>query len=207
MAGQVADEPTIVADSGQTKVPFLLRRAGETRVLLSPLTLEQVRERFALYRGDGKRRDALARVQGRVVVAVRTSGHMQMNSYRQYLRGVLTSAYCVPRETPEGTRVLMTLSSMRYRRVYTVGLLLTGIVGILIFAPANALWMRALLAFGILLIASNWRLSRPTRSTIEEKRFLAEFVRNLLEAEDISRSRQQRPTEREAVPVSRGRLG
>lgn len=203
----MADEPTTVADSGQTKVPFLLRRAGETHVLLSPLTLEQVQERFELYRGAGKRRDQLARVQGRVVVAVRTTGHMQMNSYRRYLLGVLTTAYCIPSATPDGTRVLMTLSSMRYRRVYTVGLLLAGIVGILVFAPASALWMRALLAFAILLIASNWRLSRPTRTTVEEKRFLAEFVRNLLEAEDVSRAGQRRPREREPVTMSRGRSG
>jgi hypothetical protein len=50
--------------------------------------------------------------------------------------------------------------------------------------------MRTLLAFGILLVVSNWRLSRPTRQTVEEKRFLAEFVRNLLEADDISKAPQ-----------------
>ncbi len=47
----MATEPTIVADSGQPKVPFLLRRSGELRVLRSPLSIEQARERFALYLG------------------------------------------------------------------------------------------------------------------------------------------------------------
>ncbi len=184
----MADEPTIVADSGQPKVPFLLRRAGETRVLLSPLTAEQVRERFALYLGAGKKRQDLVRVQGRTVVARRVDDHLQMNSYRRFMLGVLTTAFCAVDEAPGGTRVLMSLSTMRYRRVYTVGLLMAGIVGILIFAPASSLWMRTLLAFGILLVVSSWRLSRPTRETVEEKRFLAEFIRNLLDAEDVSPS-------------------
>ena len=81
---------------------------------------------------------------------------------------------------------MVSLSTTRYRRNYTVGLLLAGIVVILIFAPATSFWMRTLLAFGILMVVSNWRFSRPTRETVEEKRFLAEFVRNLLEADDVS---------------------
>jgi hypothetical protein len=115
-----------------------------------------------------------------------------MRSYRHYLRGVLATAYCVLEEAPHGTRVLMSLSTMRYRRIYTVGLLLAGIIGILVFAPANPLWMRTLLAFGVLLVVSSWRLSRETRETVEEKRFLGEFVRNLLDAEDISSAPQPR---------------
>jgi hypothetical protein len=204
---QVADEPTIVADSGQPKVPFLLRRAGETRVLQSPLTAEQVRERFALYLGAGKKRQDLARVQGRTVVARRVEGHLQMNSYRRFMLGVLTTAICVVEEAPSGTRVLMSLSTMRYRRIYTVGLLLAGIIGILVFAPADPLWMRTLLAFGILLVVSSWRLSRETRETVEEKRFLAEFVRNLLDAEEISRSSQRSRQSVEATTMAKGRSG
>ena len=207
MAERVAEEPTIIADSGQPKVPFLLRRAGETRVLLSPLTAEQVRERFALYLGSGKKRADLARVQGRTVVARRVDGHLQMNSYRRFMLGVSTTAFCVPRETQGGTRVLMSLSTLRYRRVYTVGLLLAGIIGILVFAPASALWMRTLLAFGILLVVSNWRLSRATRETVEEKRFLAEFVRNLLDAEEISTPGKRGAREVETVTMAKGRPG
>jgi hypothetical protein len=200
----VADEPTIVADSGQPKVPFLLRRAGETRVLQSPLTAEQVRERFALYLGAGKKRQNLARVQGRTVVARRVDQLLQMNSYRRFMLGVLATAICVVQETPDGTRVLMSLSTMRYRRIYTVGLLLAGIIGILIFAPADPLWMRTLLAFGILLVVSSWRLSRETRETVEEKRFLGEFVRNLLDAEDVSPAPQLRSAA--ATLASRNRV-
>ena len=203
----MADEPTIVADSGQPKVPFLLRRAGETRVLQSPLTAEQVRERFALYLGAGKKRQDLARVQGRTVVARRVEGHLQMNSYRRFMLGVLTTAICVVEETSDGTRVLMSLSTLRYRRIYTVGLLLAGIIGILIFAPANPLWMRTLLAFGILLVVSSWRLSRETRETVEEKRFLAEFVRNLLDAEEVSRSQNRSRQSVEAAEMAKGRSG
>lgn len=183
-----------------------MRRAGELRVLQSPLTAEQVRERFALYLGAGKKRQDLARVQGRTVVARRVDSHLQMNSYRRFMLGVLTTAFCVVEEAPGGTRVLMSLSTMRYRRIYTLGLLLAGIIGILVFAPADPLWMRTLLAFGVLLVVSSWRLSRETRETVEEKRFLAEFVRNLLDAEQIgttSRSRQAV----EATTMAKGRSG
>jgi hypothetical protein len=201
----VADEPTIVADSGQPKVPFLLRRAGETRVLLSPLTAEQVRDRFALYLGAGKKRQDLARVQGRTVVARSVGGHLQMNSYRRFMLGVLTTAVCVVEEAPGGTRVLMSLSTMRYRRIYTVGLLLAAIIGILVFAPADPLWMRTLLAFGILLVVSSWRLSRETRETVEEKRFLAEFVRNLLDSEDVSTAPSREARSAASTLASRNR--
>jgi len=204
--GQVADEPTIVADSGQPKVPFLLRRAGETRVLRSPLTVEQTRERFALYLGAGKKRQDLARVQGRTVVARRVDGHLQMNCYRRFMLGVLTTAFCIVEEAPGGSRVLVSLSTLRYRRIYTVGLLMAAIVGILIFAPASSLWMRTLLAFGILLVVSSWRLSRETRETVEEKRFLAEFIRNLLDAEEISTTRRSRQAV-EAATMAKGRSG
>jgi hypothetical protein len=186
VAGQVADEPTIIADTGQPKVPFLLRRSGETRVLHSPLTVEQAMDRFALYLGDGKRRQEYALVQGRTVVAKGVGRQVQVNSYRRYLVGVLATAFCILDETAGGTQVLVTLSTLRYRRVYSVTALLAVIIGILIFAPATELWIRALLVFGILLIASNWRLARPTRVTVEETRFLGEFVRNLLEAEVVS---------------------
>ena len=201
---QVADEPTIVADSGQPKVQFLLRRAGETRVLRSPLTAEQVRDRFALYLGAGKQRHDLARVQGRTVVARRVDRHLQMNSYRRFMLGVLATAFCVVEEAPGGTRVLMSLSTMRYRHLYTVGLLVAGIIGILVFAPADPLWMRTLLAFGILLVVSSWRLSRPTRETVEEKRFLAEFIRNLLDAEEVGTTRRSRQAV-EATRMAKGR--
>jgi hypothetical protein len=204
MAEQVADEPTIIADTGQPKVPFLLRRSGEMRVLLSPLTPAQVEERFTLYLGAGKSRQELARVQGRTVVADRIDGHLQMRSYRHYLRGVLTTAFCVMEEASNGTRVLMSLSTLRYRRVYTVGLLTAGIVAILIFAPANALWLRTLLAFGILLVVSSWRLSRPTRETVADKRFLAEFVRNLLEAEDTTGSGRKPVRDAEPAAIAKG---
>ncbi len=203
----MATEPAISAETNQPKVPFLLRRAGETRVLLSPLSPEQVRERFSLYLGVGKRRQELTRVQGRTVVAMRVGDHLQMNSYRRYLLGALTTAFCILDETPGGTRVLMTLSTMRYKRVYTVGLLLAGIVGILIFAPANALWMRTLLAFGILMVVSNWRLSRATRQTVEEKHFLAEFVRNLLDAEVVSKTGRRSDTETDVPTMAKGRSG
>lgn len=207
MVERVANEPTIIADTNQQKVPFLLRRAGETRVLLSPLTLEQARERFSLYLGAGKRRQDLARVQGRTVVASPRGNHLQMNSYRRYLLGTLTTAFCILDETPGGTRALMTLSTMRYTRVYTVGLLLAGIIGILIFAPASALWMRTLLAFGILLVVSNWRLSRATRQTVEEKRFLGEFVRNLLEAEVVHPPGKRSNLAVDAPTMVKGRSG
>lgn len=194
MTERVADEPALSAETdqpqAQAKAPFLLRRAGQTRVLLSPLSVEQARERFALYLGAGKRRQDLARVQGRTVVSKRVGDHLQMTSYQRYLMGVQTTALCILDETPNGTRALVTLSTLRYRRMYTVGLLLAGIVGILIFAPATALWMRTLLAFGIFLVISNWRLSRATRQSVEEARFLTEFVRNLLDAKVVSSPRQ-----------------
>lgn len=207
MAEQVATEPTIVADPGQPKVPFLLRRSGETRVLASPLSVEQVRERFDLYLGAGKRRQDLARVQGRTVVARRVGGHLEIRSYRRYLLGVLTTALCVLSETPDGTRVVLSLSTLRYRRVYTIGLLMAGIIGILVFAPASALWMRTLLAFGILLVVSNVRLSRATGETVEEKRFLAEFVRNLLDAEEVKIPGKRGGREVETATMTKGRSG
>jgi hypothetical protein len=207
MAVQVADEPTINADVGQPKVPFFLRRSGEMRVLLSPLTPAQVEDRFALYLGAGKSRQELARVQGRTVVASRIDGHLQMRSYRHYLRGVLATAFCVLEEASNGTRVLMSLSTMRYRRAYTVGLLTAGIVAILIFAPAHTLWLRTLLAFGILLVVSSWRLSRPTRETVEEKRFLAEFVRNLLDAEELAGKSRKPARDAEPAAMAKGQSG
>lgn len=203
----MATEPAVSADTGQPKVPFLLRRSGETRVLLSPLTPEQVRERFALYLGAGKKRQDLARVQGRTVVAKQVGGHLQMNCYRRYLLGVSTTAFCVLDAAPTGTRVLMTLSTLRYRRVYTVGLLMAGIIGILVFAPASTLWLRTLLAFGIFLVLSNWRLSRATRATVEEARFLAEFVRNLLDAEEVKRPGKRGAREVETATMAKGRSG
>jgi hypothetical protein len=201
----VADKPTIGVDAGQPKVPFLLRRAGETRVLQSPLAVESAEERFALYLGKGKRRQDLARVQGRTVVSKRVGANYQISSYRRYLRGVSATALCVLDATSGGTRALVSLTATRYRRNYTVGLLLAGIVAILIFAPATSLWMRTLLAFGILLVVSNWRLSRPTRETVEEKRFLAEFVRNLLEAEEIGGSKRSTPAIE--TTMAKGRSG
>lgn len=202
----MADEPTIIANTGQPKVPFLLRRSGETRVLRSPLTVEQAGERFALYLGAGKRRQEYARVQGRTVVAKQVGRQVQVNSYRRYLLGVLATAVCVLEETAGGTHALVTLSTLRYRRVYTVAALLAVIIGILIFAPATELWIRALLIFGVLLIASNWRLARPTRATVEEARFLAEFVRNLLDAEVVSVLGKRTGREVE-VAMSKGRSG
>lgn len=205
VAGQVADEPTVSIDAGQPKVPFLLRRAGEMRVLLSPLSVEDARERFVLYLGKGKRRQDLARVQGRTVVTKRIGANYQISSYRRYLRGVMATAYCVLESAPGGSRAMVSLSTTRYRRNYTVGLLLAGIVVILIFAPATSLWMRTLLAFGILLVVSNWRFSRPTRETVEEKRFLAEFVRNLIEAEEVGSSKRNQPAVE--ATMAKGRTG
>jgi hypothetical protein len=64
--------------------------------------------------------------------------------------------------------------------------------------------MRSLLAFGILLVMSNWRLSRPTRETREETRWLIEFVRNLLDARDVSPPSRRPAEERVAVAATRG---
>lgn len=205
-AEQVATDPAGRAETEQPKAPLLLRRSGDTCVLRSPLTVEQAMDRFALYLGTGKRRPAYARVQGRTVVAKRVGQHVRISSCRRYLAGVLATAFCVLEETAGGTRVLVTLSTLRYRRVYTVGLLLAGIIGVLIFAPATQLWIRALLVFGLLLVASNWRLSRPTRATVEEKRFLAEFVRNLLDAEVVSGPGKRGTREGERA-MAKGRPG